>query len=123
PFRPGLSATVDIHTQHDTGLAVPIQAVTTREAAAKSDSTSSNAGSDTTRTALGAAKMKEYVFVYNNGTVKQVEVTTGIQDDTNIRILSGLKEGDEVISRPFNAISKTLKDGSKVEKVDKNSLL
>ncbi|MGK6351182.1 efflux RND transporter periplasmic adaptor subunit [Parapedobacter sp. DT-150] len=130
PFRPGLSATVDIHTQQDTGLAVPIQAVTTREAmgAPGSDTTAAaaNAGGDTTRAAAGAGvpKMNEYVFVYAaDNTVKQVEVTTGIQDDMHIRILSGLKEGDEVVSRPFNAISKTLKDGSKVEKVDKNSLL
>jgi HlyD family secretion protein len=126
PFRPGLSATVDIHTRKDTGLAVPIQAVTTREGAG-SDTTaaaSAGTGSDTTKAAAaGVPKMKEYVFVLNNGTVKQTEVTTGIQDDANIRILSGLNEGDEVVSRPFNAISKTLKDGSKVEKVDKNSLL
>jgi len=52
-----------------------------------------------------------------------VEVTTGIQDDSYIRILSGLKEGDEVVVRPFNAISKLLKDGSRVEKVDKDKLL
>jgi len=121
PFRPGLSATVDIHTQQDTGLAVPIQAVTTREPAG-ADTTKAT---DTTtgNVAAGVPKMKEYVFVYNGGTVKQVEVKTGIQDDMNIRILSGLNEGDEVVSRPFNAISKLLKDGSKVEKVDKNSLL
>ncbi len=124
PFRPGLSATVDIHTQQDTGLVVPIQAVTTREASAN-DSGSSGDGSDTTSVAAapGGRGVKEYVFVYEGGKVKQVEVTTGIQDDTNIRILSGLKEGDEVVSRPFNAISKTLKDGSTVEKVDRNSLL
>lgn len=108
PFRPGLSATVNIHTQKDNGLAVPIQSVTTRE----------GSPSDTT----SAGKIKEFVFVYTGGTVKQVEVTTGIQDDTNIRILSGLNEGDEVVSRPFNAISRTLTDGAKVEKVDKGSL-
>ncbi len=121
PFRPGLSATVDIHTQQDTGLAVPIQAVTTREPMA-ADTTAKAAGTSTGAPA-GVPKMKEYVFVYDGGTVKQVEVTTGIQDDTSIRVLSGLNEGDEVISRPFNAISKLLKNGSKVEKVDKNSLL
>ncbi|MNL78312.1 Multidrug resistance protein MdtA [compost metagenome] len=66
--------------------------------------------------------MKEYVFVFNNGLVKQTVVKTGIQDDKNIIILSGLKKGDEVVSRPFDAISKTLKNDSKVEKVDKNSL-
>ncbi len=121
PFRPGLSATVDIHTQTDIGLAVPIQAVTTREPTGSD--TTANKGVDTTGNAGGAPKMKEYVFVYGNGTVKQVAVTTGIQDDTNIRILSGLNEGDEVVSRPFNAVSKTLKDGSKVEKTDKDKLL
>ena len=125
PFRPGLSATVDIHTQQDTGLAVPIQAVTTREPAGNDTTAAKKADSAATpNPAAGAPKLREYVFVYqSNGTVKQVEVTTGIQDDTYIRILSGLNEGDEVVSRPFNAISKTLKDGSKVEKVDKNSLL
>ena len=97
-------------------MAVPIQAVTTREGGG-SDTTETNA-SDTTKTVAGAPKMKEYVFLLENGVVKQTEVTTGIQDDANIRILSGLNEGDEVVSRPFNAISKTLKDGSKVEKVD-----
>lgn len=113
PFKPGLSATVDIHTRKDTGLAVPIQSVTLREA---QDSTAN--------ATAGSPKMKEYVFVYDGtGKVNQVEVTTGIQDDAYIRILSGLEGGEEVVSRPFNAISKTLKDGSLVEKVDKNSLL
>src|SRR5690606_34222629 len=121
PFKPGLSATVDIHTQQDTALAVPIQAVTTREAAAADTTTSADA--KPAGPSAGTPKMKEYVFVYNAGAVKQVEVTTGIQDDMYIRILSGLSEGDEVVSRPFNAISKLLKDGSKVEKVDKNKLL
>ncbi len=124
PFRPGLSATVDIHTQQDTGLAVPIQAVTTREAGASASDTTANQGGDTSGVSgIGGPGTREYVFVYDGGKVKQVAVTTGIQDDTNIRILSGLNEGDEVVSRPFNAISKTLKDGSTVEKVDKNSLL
>src|SRR5690606_24535121 len=127
PFRPGLSATVDIHTQKDTGLAVPIQAVTTREAPGGSTDTAATT-TDTAAAGTGGStinkKTNEYVFVYDSqsSTVKQVGVTTGIQDDTYIRILSGINEGDEVVSRPFNAITKTLKDGSKVEKVDKNSL-
>lgn len=121
PFRPGLSATVDIHTRQNTGLAVPIQSVTLREAPdteAPADSTVASVAPS------GDSKMREYVFVYDGtGKVNQVEVTTGIQDDMYIRILSGLSEGDEVVSRPFNAISKTLKDGSRVEKVDRNDLL
>lgn len=118
PFRPGLSATVDIHTQQDTGLAIPIQAVTTREALAAADTATNNEASTTDT----PKKVKEYVFLYEGGIVKQVEVTTGIQDDINIRILSGLKEGDEVVTRPFNAVSNILRDGTKVEKVDKGSL-
>src|SRR5690606_561298 len=121
PFRPGLSATVDILTEKDTGLAVPIQAVTTREdATAKKDSTANDAKKDDGF----KSNVKEYVFVYDPATtkVKQVEVTTGIQDDAYIRILSGLKEGQEVVIRPFNAISKTLKDGDLVEKTTKDKV-
>lgn len=117
PFRPGLSASVEIHTRSDNGLVIPIQAVTTREdeMTANADSTA-NVENDINK------KIKEYVFVYDAGKVTQVEVTTGIQDDTYIRVISGLTEGQEVVTRPFNAISKTLKDGMIVEKVDKSVL-
>ena len=56
-----------------------------------------------------------------NGEAKMVEVKTGISDFDNIEILSGLQEGDEVIIAPFQAISKKLKDGSKVKLQDKES--
>jgi HlyD family secretion protein len=121
PFRPGLSATVDIHTNQDNGIVVPIQAVTTREDEgdkSAQDSVAVEAPSN----APANKNVKEYVFVYDNGVVKQVEVKTGIQDDKFIRILSGLSEGQEVVTRPFNSITKTLKDGMKVEKVDQNQL-
>jgi len=123
PFRPGLSATVDIHTEKNTGLAVPIQAVTTREDLAKKDSTAAK-GSGSNKEEGFKTNVKEYVFVYDAKTnkVKQVEVTTGIQDDAYIRVLTGLKEGQEVVTRPFNAISKTLKDGDLVEKVAKDKV-
>src|SRR5690606_21108450 len=104
PFKPGLSATVQIHTKSDKGLIVPIQAVTVRSSDAKADS-------------LSNGEMKEYVFVLAGDVVKMTEVKTGIQDDTNIIVKSGLKKGDEVVSRPFNAISKTLQDGTRVKKV------
>ena len=68
------------------------------------------------------APSKENVFVYSAGKVKQVAVTTGIQDDTYIQILSGLKDGEEVVSAPYTAISKTLNDKMEVEKVDKSKL-
>jgi len=125
PFRPGLTATVDINTNHTHSLTVPIQSVTTRD-----DKKPANAGpqkpdnstENNTKTKTTTAIAKEYVFVYDAGKVKQVAVTTGIQDDSYIQILSGLKEGDEVVSAPYTAISKTLNDKMEVEKVDKSKL-
>ncbi|EHQ29986.1 efflux RND transporter periplasmic adaptor subunit [Mucilaginibacter paludis] len=121
PFKPGLSATVDIQTNRTIALSVPIQSVTTR---AKKDSTMSDAPQkdDSKAKVKNNDVVKEYVFVYQNGTVKQIEVTTGIQNDTYIQILSGLNGGEEVVSGPYSAISKTLKDKMEVEKVDKSKL-
>ncbi|QHS55475.1 efflux RND transporter periplasmic adaptor subunit [Mucilaginibacter sp. 14171R-50] len=121
PFRPGLTATVDIQTNHVKALSVPIQSVTTRDEK-KPAATQGNTQNDDKKSTISAAPSKEYVFVLQGNKVKQVEVTTGIQDDTYIQILSGLKGGEDVISAPFAAISKTLKDGMLVEKVDKAKL-
>ena len=107
PFRPGLSATVQIHTKSDKGLTVPIQAVTIRTIDSEQ---------------IADDNIKEYVFLLDGEIVKMMEVTTGIQDDSYILIKSGLKSGDEVVSRPFNAVSKTLKDGDRVKKVSENEL-
>ncbi|SDM47413.1 HlyD family secretion protein [Daejeonella rubra] len=126
PFRPGLSATVDIQTEQFTGIAVPIQSVTTREKKKEVNEAEKGAkpatANDEKNKLKDAEPIKEYVFIYNAGKVKQVLVTTGIQDDTYILIKSGLKGGEEVISLPFTAISKTLKDSAVVEKVDKEKL-
>jgi HlyD family secretion protein len=119
PFRPGLTATVEISTNHAKSLSVPIQSVTTR--IEKKKSNNPNADTSSNKPSI-AAPVKEYVFIYKAGKVKQVLVTTGIQDDTNIQILSGLKSGDEVVSAPFAAITKMLNDGMVVEKVDKSKL-
>lgn len=119
PFRPGLSATVDIFTKKGTGLTVPIQSVTTRDQVQEAKDTDDP--KDAKKTAE-KPPVKECVFVYQDGKVKQVTVTTGIQNDTYIQILSGLKGNEEVVSGPFTAISKTLKDGAEVEKVSKDKL-
>ena len=123
-FRPGLSATVDIHTEKIAGITVPIQSVTTREEEKKEkpEESGQNSEENDQEKEETSAPVKEYVFVYSKGKVKQVQVTTGIQDDTHILIKSGLKGGEEVVTRPFTAISKTLKDGLAVEKVDKDKL-
>jgi HlyD family secretion protein len=121
PFRPGMSASVDIQTRTKNNvLAVPINAVTTRDvdtakavAAKKEDAAAKESNKDA----------KEVVFVLQkDNTVKIVEVTTGIQDDTNIEIVSGLKPGDEVISAPYAAVAKQLSDNKKVKVVAKKEL-
>lgn len=121
PFKPGLSATTDIQTNRTFAMSVPIQSVTTREDK-KVDVTAKPKTDDDSKTKTNNDVVKEYVFVYQNGTVKQVQVTTGIQNDTYIQVLSGLKGGEEVVSGPYSAISKTLKDKDMVEKVDKSKL-
>jgi HlyD family secretion protein len=120
PFRPGLTATVDIRTNQVKALSVPIQSVTTRDE--KKPATGDKDKDEAKKTA-STPIAKEYVFVMDKANkVKQVQVTTGIQDDAYIQILSGLKGGEEVVSAPFAAISKDLKDGQIVEKVDKAKL-
>ncbi|MDB5120591.1 MAG: efflux transporter periplasmic adaptor subunit [Sphingobacteriales bacterium] len=123
PFRPGLSATVDIQTERINGLTVPIQSVTTRdEKNEKKDLSKGKPESDEEEKPKSDEPIKEFVFVYQNGKVKQTLVTTGIQDDNYIQVLTGLKNNDEVVSQPFTAISKTLKDSMVVEKVEKEKL-
>lgn len=115
-FKPGMSASVDIHTRRERNiLSVPVNAVTTRD---WPDSLKKNedAGSFT--------DLRQVVFVYNKAK-EQVElrdVKTGIQDNQYIQILEGLKEGEEVITAPYGAIARTLKDKSKVQIVDKEKL-
>ena len=122
PFRPGMSATVDIKTNEKANiLTVPIQSVTTREEKdLKEDK------SDKPKISDDAAKEKktvqELVFVVENGKAKSVNVTTGIQDANYIEILSGLKEGQTVIKAPFKLISKTLTSGDMVEVVNEKDL-
>lgn len=126
PFRPGLSATVDIQTERTRGLVVPIQSVTIREDEKDKDKNKSDAPKkdedDEKKKDKNKPKAKEYVFVIDAGKVKQVQVKTGIQDDQNIIILSGLKVGQQIVSAPYAAISKTLKDKMDVEVVEKSKL-
>ncbi|MCB0801951.1 MAG: efflux RND transporter periplasmic adaptor subunit [Flavobacteriales bacterium] len=120
PFRPGMSATVDIRTTEATDvLTLPIQAVTTR---AEKDTSEAK----TRKTSLAGEKddeeLKECVFIVDGDVVKQVYVETGIQNTMHIEITSGLTEGDEVVSGPYTSISKKLKDGDKIEVVTKDKL-
>ena len=113
PFRPGMSASVDINTETQQGvLSVPIQSVTTREDEKEDEETKVKKKKEN-------EEIKEVVFVMSADTVKMVEVKTGIQDDENIEILSGLKEGEEVVAGPYSAISRKLKAGMQVRLEDK----
>ena len=102
PFLPGMTASADIKTEiRNNVLSVPIAAVTSRNP--KKSETSSLQNST-------------WVFVYNSGKAKAVEIKTGIQDIDYFEVISGLKEGDEIVTEPGMAIAKTLIDGSGIKK-------
>ncbi len=106
PFRPGMTASVEIlTTSKNDALAIPLAAVTTRE-------------TQMDTLAGGATKNKELVFVSENGVAKIRAVKTGISDYENIEIVEGLKEGEEVISGPYFVVSKDLKEGDLVKKTE-----
>ncbi len=102
PFLPGMTASADIKTEiRKNVLSVPIAAVTSRNPKDIESTSSSN---------------KTWVFVYDAGKAKAVEIKTGIQDIDYFEVLSGLKEGEEIVTEPGMAIAKTLMDGSKIKK-------
>lgn len=122
PFKPGMTATVDIITEKKNGiLTIPISAVTTRTQKPEETEGENRTGGAVSEETTKTEKPKEIVFVNENGVAKKREVTTGITDITtgSIEILSGLKAGDQVITGPFIEVSKRLEDGKKVE--DKNA--
>lgn len=127
PFRPGLSATVDIESETVTSLAIPIQAVFTSNKD-KSTDPMANAGNDQNqdkqKNKLNDKTVKQFVYLFDSktSTVKQAEVTTGIQNDQYIIVKTGLKAGQEIVTGPYSAIQNKLKDNMKVEKTTKDKL-
>jgi HlyD family secretion protein len=102
PFRPGMSAKVDILTRRaDKVISIPIQAVSTRE----------KESAENEDTELG-------VFVFSNGIALWKPVITGIQDNRFIEIISGLEVISEVIIGPYQAVSRTLSNEDEVEVQD-----
>jgi len=99
-FRPGMTASVEVQTKlvKDV-ISIPIQAVTTRKDTAKNENN----------------KKVECVFLFGNSIANFTVVKTGIQDDKYIEVLEGITDSDMVIVAPYSLISKTLKDGMKVE--------
>jgi HlyD family secretion protein len=105
PFRPGMSASVHIYTKTERNvLAVPVSSVTLKE---KKDN---------------LTEKEEVVFVVVKNKVVKRAVKTGIQDTKYIKIIEGLKPGEEVVSAPFEAINNKLIDGGTVQVVDKEKL-
>jgi HlyD family secretion protein len=132
PFRPGMSANVDIQTDTKNDiLTVPIQAVTTRAdsaMAAKSENKNEETGftevssQDQESQKSSDEETREVVFIVKDGKAVLREVKTGIQDNTYIEVLEGIEPGDEIITSPYAAITKKLEDGDPVEIVKKEDL-
>ncbi len=112
PFRPGMTATVDIITETKSdAVTVPISAIVV-----KTDTLSSKA-SYTKEKVNTSDELFECVFVKNGNEAKLRVVETGIQDDSNIEVLSGLKDQDTVITGPYAMVSKSLKTGDKISQL------
>lgn len=131
PFRPGMSASADIQTKTKANvLSVPLNAVTTRskkdEAPKAGDDKKSDKPAESNNTAENKAAeddIEEVVFVLQkDNTVKKLKVKTAVQDLNYIEVLEGIKAGDQVVTGPYNTVSKLLKQGDKVKVVEKDKL-
>ncbi len=131
PFRPGMTASVEILTNRkENVLSVPLAAVTTRNPDAKEIGAeaqrnggggppdNSNRAESTNKTPVKKTD-KVVVFVNDMGKAKMVEVKTGISDYDNIEITGGLSDSTEVVTGPFLAVSKRLKDGDGIKQMKK----
>ena len=121
PLKPGMTASVEIVTNRKNGvLSVPLASVTTRDPSMKMESDKKdgedNNNSEPTKV-IKKDKIKEVVFVMGkDNKAKLREVKTGISDFENIEVLSGLIDGEQIISGPYLTVSKKLKEGDLVAK-------
>jgi HlyD family secretion protein len=131
PFRPGMSASADIQTKTKLNvLSIPLNAVTTRDkseakagASTGKEEKKEEAAPTSDKKSLEADDTDEVVFVLQkDNRVKKVKVKTDIQDLNYIEIVTGIKAGDEVITGPYNIVSKLIKDSSLVKVVSKDKL-
>jgi HlyD family secretion protein len=138
-FRPGMSVSADIETGYRTNvLTVPLASVTTRAVSQKADPPPAKGGTNSVASATNSiasgtnsiasrtnsapafgggdlAKLTDVVFVIQGDHVKAVPVTIGICDDNYWEITSGLTNGEDIVSGGYRAISRDLKDGSKIK--------
>jgi HlyD family secretion protein len=122
PFRPGMSATVEIQTETKNNiLTIPIQAVTTR-----TDSIlMTEVGKDTAIVKWARGKkdnLVEIIFIVKENKLRITPVKTGIQDNNYIELTSEINKDDQIVTAPFSAISKKLKHGSMVKVVNSKDL-
>ncbi|MFN3554457.1 MAG: efflux RND transporter periplasmic adaptor subunit [Bacteroidales bacterium] len=121
PFRPGMSASADIRTRRvENAISVPIQAVTTRQMPVALSDTIDQPTTNPVRDQ--ETRLQEYVFVVEDGKVKLQAVESGVQDSNFIQIVSGLEQGQEVVTGPFRAVSQLLKDGDAIIVVSRSQL-
>lgn len=120
PFRPGMTASVDIITETKRDiLTVPLSAVTTRKSGENASSANGNEDAPQEEEVLDPDELDEVVFKLVDGKAVKTIVKTGISDFERIEITEGLAEGDVVISGPFLAVSKRLDDGMDVQELNK----
>lgn len=126
PFRPGMTASVEIlTTRKENVLAVPLAAVTTRNPAeldrqnGKEESGPQPVSNQSGSRTAPKRDDKVVLFVNENGVAKMVEVKTGISDYDNIEIVSGISDTVEVVTGPFLVVSKRLKDGDRIRPAQK----
>jgi HlyD family secretion protein len=121
-LRPGMSCNADIETETVNDVwSVPIQSVTARTDLKPQDNSSENGEEENPLTKKPKIeKPKEIVFIVKDGSSQSVEVVTGISDDNYIEVKSGLEGDEDVVSGSYRAISRELKDGSKVRVENRN---
>jgi HlyD family secretion protein len=121
PFRPGMTASVEIITKRKANvLSVPLASVTTRSEKGTEKKEENNDNNNERKVVNDKAAVekkadKVVLFINEKGIAKMVEVKTGISDYDNIEILEGLKDSVEVVTGPFLVVSKRLKDGDKIQ--------
>lgn len=125
-FRPGMSASAEITTRRVQGaVSVPINAVAVRDAegqATDPESEESSTIKNPDQQNTNNEQIDEVVFVRSGNKALLRKVTTGIQNDKHIQILSGLRSGEEVVTAPYSAVSRDLRNNRVIKVVDRDQL-
>ncbi len=115
PFRPGMTATVDIITKRkEKVIGVPISSVVVKSDTSSVKKVDMVAGNNDSKSAPKSDKKFECVFVKVGDKAKIRIIKTGIQDDTNIEVVSGLRKGEVIITGPYTTVTKDLNSGDKI---------